>query len=228
MKTISIKTRIIVPAAAVLITLFISFLVGVWFLLSESLENDCTNDLSSSKRFFNKEIEEDIEVLTAVTDVLARDEMLKQLWTEHNREAITQYASPILSNLQISYEIAHLYFIEPNQTTFLRVHQPDLYGDLIDRFTIRQAVKNQKVTAGLEFGPLGTYSLRLVRPWYIENRLAGYIEVSKDISNITRKMHEIIGVDLVVLIKEKIPGQSGIGQWKGYFLAQIMLGYPAE
>lgn len=57
------------------------------------------------------------------------------------------------------------------------MHQPDRYGDIIARATAKQAELTGQRTAGIELGPLGRLSLRVVVPWDVaERRLELYGE----------------------------------------------------
>jgi signal transduction histidine kinase len=49
-------------------------------------------------------------------------------------------------------------------------------------------------------GPLGTFTLRVVVPWYEGDRLIGYLELGEEIDHITEEVHGILGVDLLVLV----------------------------
>jgi len=40
------------------------------------------------------------------------------------------------------------------------------------------------ITPGLELCTCGTFTLKVVSPWIIEGKLAGYFELGKEVSNI--------------------------------------------
>jgi signal transduction histidine kinase/CheY-like chemotaxis protein len=144
------------------------------------------------------------------------------LWIKHDRGDLQQYALPIFSNLREKSKITHLYFHETDCINFLRVHQPERYGDAIDRFTMRQSADTGVIASGIELGPLGTFTLRMVYPWHIKDKLAGYIEVGEEIGHITHDVQQIIGVDLVVLIEKKYLDRKN---WES---GMTMLGHSAK
>ena len=74
------------------------------------------------------------------------------------------------------YRVTHFYFHGLGRACFLRVHNPAKYGDYITRFTMDAAEKKQEIVHGIELGPFGTFTLRVVHPWRISGELAGYIE----------------------------------------------------
>ena len=62
------------------------------------------------------------------------------------------------------------------------MHDPNRYGDVIQRVTLDRATEGG-TSWGIELGPLGTFTLRLVHPWRIDGKLAGYIEVGEEIGH---------------------------------------------
>jgi PAS domain S-box-containing protein len=53
---------------------------------------------------------------------------------------------------------------------------------------------------GIELGPLGTFTLRVVHPWFINGNHVGYIELGKEIHHITPLMQRSLNVDLIFTI----------------------------
>ncbi|MCP4040407.1 MAG: response regulator, partial [Gammaproteobacteria bacterium] len=83
------------------------------------------------------------------------------------------------------------------------VHNPPRYGDLIDRVTLQGAVKTGRLFHGIELGPFGTFTLRVVQPWWIDGELRGYIELGEEIEHIIPWLGEIGGVELLVFIDKQ-------------------------
>ena len=57
---------------------------------------------------------------------------------------------------------------------------------------------------GIELGPYGTFTLRLVHPWRIEGELVGYIELGEEIEHITPRLAEALGVQLLIILNKDI------------------------
>jgi signal transduction histidine kinase len=116
---------------------------------------------------------------------------------------LLKLTSPILAELHDKHNITHLYFHYTNQVNFLRVHKPEKHGDFINRFTMHNAQSSGQASSGIELGPLGTFTLRVVRPWHINNRLVGYIELGKEIEHVVKKLKSTLDVDLYISIYKK-------------------------
>jgi len=109
-----------------------------------------------------------------------------------------QLTQPLFARLR-TLGISHLYFILPDRTALLRMHAPGHSGDRIDRSSLRQAQRTGKGASGLELGPLGTLTLRVVEPWSMEGRLLGYVELGEPIERVLDQVHAVVGYDLLVL-----------------------------
>ncbi len=166
-------------------------------------EQDLTSRVAAVEHLFRQRLEMDSSLMYAVLTALARDEGIKKVFLEGNREALLKHAWPIFNELRNSNRITHLYFTGPDRVNFLRVHQPNRYGDVINRITTLRAPEEKEGARGIELGPLGTLTLRVVVPWYDGDKLIGYLELGEEIDHITEEVHRILEVDLLVLVHEE-------------------------
>ncbi|MFY9202187.1 MAG: cache domain-containing protein, partial [Limnochordia bacterium] len=69
----------------------------------------------------------------------------------------------------------------PDSTSFLRLHQPERYGDSLRDFrhTVNVANQTRTITAGLEEGR-GGYGLRVVVPVFYQGQHIGSVEYGGD------------------------------------------------
>jgi diguanylate cyclase (GGDEF)-like protein/PAS domain S-box-containing protein/putative nucleotidyltransferase with HDIG domain len=125
-----------------------------------------------------EDTQEHVGQLAGVLTALESNPDLRQALKSRDREALLAAAAPTLRRLQADHQITHLYFTGPDRVDILRVHQPDRYGDPIGRFTTMQAQGSGRMAYGLELGPLGTYTLRVVSPWRDDGgTVLGYVEL---------------------------------------------------
>ena len=62
------------------------------------------------------------------------------------------------------------------------------------------AFSKKSPASGIELGPLGTFTLRVVHPWFINGVLVGYIELGKEILHIAPLIKQSLKVDLIFTI----------------------------
>ena len=107
---------------------------------------------------------------------------------------------PVFEKLQRENHLTHFYFYDENRVCLLRIHNPEQRGDIINRFTALEAERTGKNASGIELGPLGTFTLRMVQPVLESGRLVGYVELGKEIEDVLKSMHVRPGNQLAVTI----------------------------
>jgi PAS domain S-box-containing protein len=218
----SIKKHILLPIAVVVVLLLAVLIVSICKFENYNIQRKHEASMVTIEALLKTELEKDAELLGGITERLDKDKNLQDLWLAKNRESLLDYALPTFKEINTQHRITHFYFHNIDRTNFLRVHNPAKHSDYIDRFTMKQAVQTGKPSYGIELGPLGTFTLRFVQPWYIDNKLAGYIELGEEIAHITKELKQILGHELIFTIKKSFVNRQGWEQ------GMTMLGKTAD
>jgi PAS domain S-box-containing protein len=203
MKTLSLRTRILIPLALAILALLATFVFSLFRFQHRHMINDVTGKLESVKELFMGQLAADASMMGAVLDVILRDEQLEAALKAKDRRALLEPTQTLFEQLRSERGITHLYFTGPDRINILRVHKPDIHGDKINRFTTLEAEKTGNPSYGIELGPLGTFTLRAVEPWYDGEQLIGYVELGEEIEHLTHRLHDILGVEVYVAIEKK-------------------------
>lgn len=155
------------------------------------------------EKMYLDDIDHNARMLNAVMDVIQRDAALRSALAHRDRAALLRLASPINETLRRNFGVTHFYFSDPDRVNILRVHKPERYGDVIDRITTLEAERTGTTSYGVELGPLGTFTLRLVTPWYEKGRLLGYVELGMEIDQVLRSVQTFTGMPVFVLISKQ-------------------------
>jgi diguanylate cyclase (GGDEF)-like protein len=160
---------------------------------------------------YNDTIEQHARALETILDVLAQDDDLRDGLARKDRQALLEHAGPIFSRMKRTYNISHLYFTGPDRVNLLRLHQPERFGDVIDRVTTRLAERTGATAHGVEFGPLGTFTLRVVSPWFDARTqyLLGYVELGMETPEVVERIRKSLGAHALVLIKKEFLDRTG-------------------
>jgi len=198
-----VRARILFPFTFVILSVIAAFVVTAYVHEDRDHERDLTERVAAVERLFLQGLESDSAMMQAALAVLSRDEGIKKDFLEGNREALLKRVWPAFDELRQYNRITHFYFTDQDRVNFLRVHRPNQHGDVIDRITTLRAAEARESARGIELGPLGTFTLRVVVPWYNNGHLIGYLELGEEIDHITEEVHGVLGVDLLVLVYEK-------------------------
>nr|WP_186338892.1 diguanylate cyclase [Mariprofundus sp. NF] len=143
------------------------------------------------------------DAMATSLDFIARDSQLVAALKSADRQQLLVLASPLYERLNKQDNITHFYFHDAARRNILRVHKPEKYGDVINRFTALGAEKSGSLFSGLELGPLGTFTLRSVLPVFEKGQLIGYIELGQEIDRIIEQTHHMFNVELLLLIDKQ-------------------------
>jgi two-component system sensor histidine kinase/response regulator len=199
----SLKAVLLLPLAAALTVFAAAHLYTLAHQEAEFTEEYVDGAFLSAQRVFNSAVRANTDKLSATLTLISRDEVLQRAMLAGDRQALLHRARPVLDSLRKEYGVTHFYFMGPDRAVFLRVHQAERHGDVIDRFTATQAQATGKLAAGLELGPIGTFTLRTVVPWRDGDRLIGYIELGEELGYVLDSIREMLGFHLFVTIKKR-------------------------
>jgi signal transduction histidine kinase len=196
-----------VVAALVLLTAFVVW--RYYRLTVDHLSEDILEVVDSVQTLFHQELENDSETMWALIRLLKKDPVLGNAWLAGDREALYRHALPIFREIRSAHQVTHFYFHTPDRSNFLRVHQPSHHSDAIERFTISSAAEKEKTVAGIELGQLGTFTLRVVSPWFLDGKLTGYMELGEEIDHITQHLSRMLDTELLFLLDKQHLNRSG-------------------
>ncbi len=181
--------------------------IGVIALLVQQQHNFLNNTFQTRIDEVSSDLQKIIEQQTAGLSLaiqpIAADERMKAALREGDRNRLLNEWQGVFETMKKENRLTHFYFLDKNRVCLLRVHNPQKYGDLIDRFTAQKAEWSHKRSSGIEIGPLGTLTLRVVQPVYDDEILIGYIELGKEVEDVLEGLHERTTDNIAVLIHKK-------------------------
>jgi len=192
----------------VLVLLITGFVVVMISHEKRTLDRYNRDLLSEISGEFSRILDLQTETLSVLSEVILQDENLIVLLKNRDRQQLLKTFEPMYTELCKKHGITHLYFHDPNRVNLLRVHTPEKYGDLINRSTARQAERTGRTTSGIELGPLGTFTLRVVRPVFRDDKLMGYLELGKEIEDILKHLGSKQNIELAVTIHKNVLTQE--------------------
>ena len=140
--------------------------------------------------------------LNGLLDFMKEDKYLQGAWLEKDRFALLRHARPILTKALSKQNVTHFYFIGSDKVCFLRVHKPESHGDYIQRYTLDRAYNKSRPVSGIELGPFGTLTFRVVHPWWLKDELVGFIELGVEIEHLVPKLKTILGSELIFTVNK--------------------------
>jgi diguanylate cyclase (GGDEF)-like protein/PAS domain S-box-containing protein len=199
-----LKSRILIPLILVFLGLAIAFVFT--FQLEEKRKNAVlkNDSLTSVEVYYDDSIAARTRKLTILAEGIIEHDDIKQYLKAHDRQALIEALTAKFHSYRNKWRVTHLYFHTVDGVNLVRIHKPEKHGDVIDRYTMKQALKTHETAAGVELGVLGTLTLRVVMPVYLDKILVGFIELGEEVGDIYEIIANKLGISMFLLIDDNL------------------------
>lgn len=198
-----LRFYILTPLALLLAVIISAFIYGFLFEQHQRADADMMHLRHMAEHSYQELLEAESGKLVTALSLLQDNKTLQKAFLARDRKKLLQHATPTFQEVFNINHITHFYFHGPDRVNFLRVHQPNRFGDTIERVTLRYAEATNKLQSGIELGPLGTFTLRAVAPWYEGERLIGYLELGIEMQHLFDHVTEITGTDIAITVDKQ-------------------------
>ncbi len=203
-EALRLRLWFLLPLAGVMLVTVSLIVLLIQRHVTADMNRNAVDAVNLAEHLYQEEIDSSASMLGAAMEVLATDQELRQAMVRRDRKRLLQRSAPLFAELKKKYAITHFYFSDSNRVNILRVHQPARFGDTINRETTLQAQRNHQVSYGVELGPLGTFTLRLVAPWFAaDGHVLGFVELGMEIDHVMRTVQHIGYVKTFILINKQ-------------------------
>ena len=204
-QTARLRALFLVPFAAVIFGIVALLAAQLYVHEHEDVNHEVEHIKVALDKMYRDDLAHHERMLHAVMEVIQRDPALRRALARRDRARLLALTKPLFSSLKEKFDITHLYFTGPDRVNLLRVHQPDRYGDVIDRYTTLEAERTGTMAHGVELGALGTFTLRMVHPWYADgsHQPIGYVEIGMEIDRILQSMQNFLDIRVIALVSKE-------------------------
>ena len=204
-----IMLSLMIPLCIVLVLLVGFFVAILVSMQKNNLYEDDQHMYTLISDDMAEELKERSKLLSVLQEIIVLDSGLREALKAQDQERLLADYAKVFQELKMKHNITHFYFHRPDRVNLLRVHKPEKDGDLINRFTAREAERTGKIASGIELGPLGTFTLRVVRPVYDGDILVGYIEMGQEIEDVLENIAKVHKVDTMTTINKNFVLREG-------------------
>ena len=230
------KRRILLTIFVVLLGMVIALGAASYQIQQRQLNGTVDRKLTLLGRYYDGLAEHETYEMGSTLKAIMQNSEIKEAFREGDRERLLKLSKPLYSQLQ-PREVTHFYFTGPDRINILRVHNPERFGDSINRQTILMAEITGKESSGMELGPFGTFTLRVVTPWFNGEELIGYLELGKEVEHAVGELRKFLNIKAFAFIHKRYIVRGGweeglemLGreaEWNR-FLASVNIGEPVE
>lgn len=197
------KRQIMAPTALVLGALIAIFFAAAFAYLNWREERRTELYVEQVGRVWESLRDENGRLLQWYSAEAAADPALQQAMRRRDRAALLELAGRRYAELRQYFGVSHWYFHTPERDVLLRLHDPNTFGDRIDRRTLLDAERGGHMTSGLEMGAMATPTLRHVMPWRVGGELIGYIELGTEAHWFAQRLRQLLALDVAIAVHKR-------------------------
>ena len=196
------------------------FLIGFvsistnFFLLKKNISQKAAESFDFMSTSLDYIIKKDTDLMIGLIEQIEKDQKVVALFHSNKREDTYKYLLDTYKTFNKRYDITHFYIHKTTKQNFVRIHNQKKNSDFINRTTLENASKNLKPSSGVEFGISHNLTLRVVVPWFFEEKLIGYIELGKEVDKLTPELTSLVNVDMIFTIKKELISEKDFEKWK--------------
>lgn len=198
-----VRAAFIGPFAIMLAFIVGVFATAIFFVENRIRDQDLAERSASVAKLFAQKLDKDTNLMRAVLQAVMSNEAVERAFVKGDRKGLARQGGALFETLRTEHRITHLYFTGADLVNLYRLHSPGEFGDQINRMTMVRAREQEKTVRGLELGPLGTLTLRLVAPWRRDAKVLGYLEIGEEIEHLLDEIGDSLSVDLAVLVEKR-------------------------
>lgn len=205
-ETARLRLFFLAPLTLVIMAAVGLFVFEFYRYQQEDVQSGVVRVQVSAPELYLNSIRHNAIALQTIIEMLEKDQALHAALERGDRAALLEKSAPMFTDLRKIFGVTHFYFTRADRVNLLRVHQPERYGDVVERFTTREAERTGALAQGVELGALGMLTLRVVDPWYADKErkhLIGYVELGMEVDHALEEMREFLGVQTFVLIRKQ-------------------------
>ncbi|HEU0219561.1 MAG TPA: diguanylate cyclase [Gallionella sp.] len=205
-ETARLRLFFLAPLTLVIMAAVGLFVFEFYRYQQEDVQSGVVRVQVSAPELYRNSIRHNAIALQTIIEMLEKDQVLHAALERGDRATLLEKSAPMFTDLRKIFGVTHFYFTRADRVNLLRVHQPERYGDVIERFTTREAQRSGALAQGVELGPMGTITLRVVDPWYADKErkhLIGYVELGMEVDHALEEVREFLGVQTFMLIRKQ-------------------------
>ena len=204
MKWNSIRTKVLAALVACLVVGAGCILALMRYSFERNSQVLAAESVTGSQKLFTILETREISKMTAVSEALITNPQVRDAFAARDRTRLLELTAPLYLSFK-KQGITNWMFHspEPDMTVFLRLHNPPKFGDRLNRFMDKEAVRTHAMVAGNELAKAG-FAVRILRPFYdSQGKVTGYVEFGEELGQFIHAMKNQTGNDYGLLLSKK-------------------------
>jgi HAMP domain-containing protein len=199
-----IRTKVLAALAVCLVVGVGGIVVLMHYSFARNSQALGAESVNGAQKLFTILEARETSKMSAVSETLLMNPDVRAAFAAKDRNRLLDLTAPLYSKLK-GEGITNLMFHtpEPDMAVFLRLHNPEKFGDHLNRFMDKEVVRTHAMVVGNELAKAG-FAVRILRPFYdSKGEVTGYIEFGEEIGQFIHTMKSQTGDDYGLLLSKK-------------------------
>ncbi|MBN1554752.1 MAG: PAS domain S-box protein [Phycisphaerae bacterium] len=199
-----LRTRVLFP-----FVLVIFVLVGCcgYFLFSakrNELWDESRESLSRTPRVFRMELSSAAEMMNTALEITARDRELRGVFLSRETLRMENIIRPLFQELRRHHQIVRMALYAPDGSRVISAPRRNANDAWVRKRAILNGSEGVSFAQTVELEPSGDLTLRVLRPWWYDGKLIGYLELSKSLDQTPKNLSQKLGLEFLVLVRKEL------------------------
>jgi methyl-accepting chemotaxis protein len=201
----NLQSRTIFPVISILVVIMVALAYYNYSSQVAVLNENAEATLRSALNNSQQSLDSSLNTYQQLATIVAANPNTEAAFAKGDRQALLRQYEPAYKLLKERFGLPSIKFDYPPATNFVRIHQPQTFGDdqSAFRFTLVTANKEKKSVRGIEVGRVGL-ALRGVEPISYNGRHIGSVEFGGDLTPALTSTKVIFGSDVAILLGKRI------------------------
>jgi HAMP domain-containing protein len=180
------------------------------------LKQESELNLNRLDLVYNTIFEKAVDALSISIDLIAENKELTDRYLEADRAGYILLAQPLFDTLKNDLNITHYAVISMNETSFVKLHKIESYGESISLGTLDIARETMDMGVGIQQCPQKGFTLSVVKPFFNGSTHIGFIELRIKMEYILKETAALLDENLVMTINKNYIDQAKWAQFKNF------------
>lgn len=200
----TLKSRTIIPVQIILVLVMTALALFNYGSQVSLLNHEVEEALNSAVNTGNTIIESHLSLYQQMATLVAEIPAAEGIFARGDRTKLYNEFSPVFQSLKTRFNLFQFQFHKPPAVSFLRMNEPQKYGDDLSAFrrTVLYVNTEKKGVRGLETGRTGI-GLRGVEPIFYRGKHYGSVEFGGDLLPVLENIKRTFGVEVGVALSQQ-------------------------
>lgn len=214
-KSRPVVKRLMPPLTALIVIVSVLAMLMQWFTYRQYAKSTLQEQSQVILNEFQTDLQHQAATLKALALVVSRGISGQPSMGRHinvqDNEKVQKFLYDMFAELSETVRLTHFNLIDRDGLVWLRMHRPELYGDVVDRAHIHQSARSGQPEAGFLIGLHGGMAVRVAIPLYTDGEMSGFLELGREICTSIYERHLVSGVHLAAtVLKDWFPEEAVI------------------